>query len=365
MDPLRRMLSTPQRRKEKAQGLRPYSDPILRHKGNRLELAMALHDSLILGTTEVCEEEIDFFSVIKKWLPVEHPTGAANYTRGGASSSTSPPAVVQMDSDGSLWEMVQRLIADDRLGNCAWEPAPKVQLSSIEAICNLDLSGRAIGLGFAATFQADMPDYYYTLMTEEWQHPFFVLRGITVAELNKYLIAHGRRPLPNPKNQQFVCVIVLLMGWQWSVWVAECVLKDLLHFLFVLYKIRRSTAQRSKRIRDAGDPGTSPSTLREHLPPVFTFEARGNDTFIEAGRDTSISIAHRRRGGLGMGPDAETSTLSGSTVRGGDQGNIRRARAGLPQGRGRYHHGHRGAPTDRGKAGHVVAPLRGHPGDVG
>lgn len=173
LDPRRRMLSSEEARLARLAGVRPYSDPGLRNVEMKLELSMRMHDGRMLGTSETCGGEVDLFAVVKKWVEAKTPprqrprtpkvSGPPPTDLGGSSSSTAPPSVYQQDEAGAWWEMIQRLIADLAKINCSWEPPPKVQLSSTESVANLDCSEEVVQEGDVPNFQADMPEYYYTL----------------------------------------------------------------------------------------------------------------------------------------------------------------------------------------------------------
>ena len=57
--------------------------------------------------------------------------------------------------------------------------------------------------------------------------PFFCLPLLTVKDLNQLLQLRGYPPLEAP-GEHYLCLKVLLMGWSWSVWVAETCVEDVI-----------------------------------------------------------------------------------------------------------------------------------------
>ena len=52
----------------------------------------------------------------------------------------------------------------------------------------MDFSEEALEGGAVAGWFGDVPDYYYRVGIEEWQLPFFCLRGLRVRDLDRFLV---------------------------------------------------------------------------------------------------------------------------------------------------------------------------------
>ena len=89
---------------------------------------------------------------------------------------------------------------DKREENPRWKDPEKAQLSSPEALSALDASPEAIGTGAVAGWFGDVPDYYYRVGVEEWQLPFFCLRGLKVRDLDRFLQMMGEEPTGWPPS---------------------------------------------------------------------------------------------------------------------------------------------------------------------
>lgn len=224
--------------RELSKNVKRYSDPELQRPGVLMHLLFRLHMcGRMLAATANCVETVDFFSVVKKVQPYdETPPSSAS---SGTSSSKGPPRpavpweeptppLVVQSLNGMPFELIPRLIMDERYPNVRWRAPPRVQLTSPEVVGDVDMAASRLEGGSVAVLKADAPDYYYTLRVEEWMLPFFVVAGITVTAFNTFPASQGAPLIPCLPGQDYLAVCVLLMGWGWSVWTAETVLEDLL-----------------------------------------------------------------------------------------------------------------------------------------
>jgi hypothetical protein len=241
---------------------RAYQDPALENTETLLHLLLRLHDAKMLVSTDRAESHLSFFAVVKKIFEGEEAqleedrrlrlrkkaglkanpdlrTGTSSGSTGGPSRGSSSRTGPSQSTNGKMSTLrgavprnkiviQQRLIADNQVGNCDWRVAPKIQVSSTESVCALDFSAEHLQGDAVATFQGDAPDYYYTVEIEEWMHPWFAIRGIDVPTLNAFLRSKGRAPLREGPGYLVVAVRVLIMGWSWSCWIAECILEDIM-----------------------------------------------------------------------------------------------------------------------------------------
>ena len=168
---------------------RPYTHPLLRASRNLLRLVCRLYlAGMIMFVPEVAGE-VAMFTVIKK---MEEMKGA----------------------NGRIQQKVteQRLIFDERLENERWSLPPGAALSGATVLGYLeaDLEG---GLRFRG-YSGD-----------------FCVPGITTRDLRRALLKnHGVRLDPSVDGKPGVAVAALLMGFSWSVSLAQITLGDILGY---------------------------------------------------------------------------------------------------------------------------------------
>ena len=119
-----------------------FEDPVMKPRRVRLHLADRLVDSRMLGTPPHCAHELSFFAVVKKAVPLAEACKDERYAQC--------PLV-------RGHHIQQRLLMDERTGNCLWEEPPRTQLTSPEVMSEIDLSHRARRGGSVAQWKATLP----------------------------------------------------------------------------------------------------------------------------------------------------------------------------------------------------------------
>ena len=100
-------------------------------------------------------------------------------------------------------------------------------MSSPETIADVDLSVTQLQGGRTHQISGDLPESYYPLGLEDWQTEYFCAPGVTVTELNAYLVAHAILPLPQEEGEEHVALQIFCMGWSWAVWGGETTTEDI------------------------------------------------------------------------------------------------------------------------------------------
>jgi hypothetical protein len=101
-------------------------------------------------------------------------------------------------------------------------------MSSTESVCALDASPGTLDGDHLELAKGDCPDYYYTIAVERWMLPWFTIGSVSTKELNVLLRGRGLEELPEAGGRRFLAFKVLVMGWNWSVYIAEVILEDIL-----------------------------------------------------------------------------------------------------------------------------------------
>lgn len=173
----------------------PYNDPNLEGRAARMVLLKRMARANMLISVPICKGVIAMFTVVKKIL--EH----------GA--------------------FVQRLIFDERLQNLEWNDPPWCSLGASTAFPYIDVS-EEIKQGYHLRGgTGDIPDYYYRLHLPSYMAEYFCVEDITPAELAAELIADGQT-VNFDAQLPFIAVAAMVMGWSWSVYIAQTVLEDIL-----------------------------------------------------------------------------------------------------------------------------------------
>ena len=257
-DPTRSMLRPESEARELLGKVKRYQDPVLRVTENLLELLLLLYLGGMLATTSLCKETVNFFAVVKSAVRLgfleESGKPPSGKKKGASRSSTQEEASSSGDQasrkekkeeegekafrrkdlpDGSIldefgwvWELIQRLIMGERAGNCWWRTPPRTTLTSPEVISEIDCEPESLEDGHVHMGQADLPLWYYHLLLEIWQYPYFVIGGISLIMFNSFLKSRRYPEMVGGAGDIFVCLRVLLMGWSWSVWTAQTAAED-------------------------------------------------------------------------------------------------------------------------------------------
>ena len=172
---------------------RAYGDPVLKSKKEKLALTARLWACGALGFVDTVEEEVELFSVVKKY-----------------------------DDDGLL---VSRPVWDLRKGNMKWHSPPFVPLGSPASFVNLDLSDTdANGDPVSVTsVTGDISAMFTRCQTPPAIWPWFTLGGISIKDFVKYMAEQGVTVIP-PEGAVALAVTVLLMGWSWAPFLCQTLL---------------------------------------------------------------------------------------------------------------------------------------------
>ena len=136
----------------KIASLTPYQDPVLRSPHVTMELTARLWDARMLATTTESLETVSLFTVIKK---------------------------VEIDKTGARVRRT-RLVWDERRANERFKRPPRLPPGSAASFSNWDLAEAAIGAGSSVhSFTADLPDWFYRILTPVSLRPFFVFGNMT------------------------------------------------------------------------------------------------------------------------------------------------------------------------------------------
>ena len=229
-------------------GIRPFTDPGLRGKRDRLWLALRMWLAGMVATTARARGFVDIFTVVKKLhddagphassVPPARAGRKVKAHAGPVLERSGDPAVLQQRlQDIGLVErpvrageqyVTLRAVYDERFNNLAWRRPPWCGLASVEAISQLDFSNHA-SRGFVAEAACgDVADWYYRLRTPPEMQQFFCLQGITVSELYDLAVTCGFRPDFERDDSMFLCTTVLVMGFSWAVYFAQTALEDVL-----------------------------------------------------------------------------------------------------------------------------------------
>ena len=189
-----RMLAEGWRAAVEASDIVPFTDPALRSRRAKQELAGRLWMAgLLTGVTEV-KGTIHPFTVIKK-------------VRGPGS-----------------YDM--RLVLDQRKDNMAWKTPPWTPMASPGLFPYVQVPRDPTKE--VQIMVGDLPDMYWTLALPQAMAAHFCLEGVTPADLSNHLVkAYG-------VNVSFGADVVALgmqvpiMGWSWAVCLAQVTLEDCL-----------------------------------------------------------------------------------------------------------------------------------------
>ena len=192
-----------------------YQDKALENRDVLFHLLGRMRQGNMLRACQHQMGTVTFFTVVKKLLEV------------ASSERRDPLEPGFLASSSRVYQILLRLLMDQRWGNCQWMPPPRAQMSSPETIADMDLSMTQLKGGRAHLISGDLPEFYYTLGLEDWQTEYFCVPGVTVTELNQYFEAHGIRPLPQEAGEEHVALQIFCMGWSWAVWGGETTTEDI------------------------------------------------------------------------------------------------------------------------------------------
>ena len=190
-----------------------YVDPAI--SAQMLELALRMSEAKMLRGVKRAECTVGMFTVVKKVVPAAP----------GKGSPGCPD-----------YQILLRLVFDQRGPNRRWKEPPWIALGGPGALANLDLSRiphteeQVVKLWSVA---GDIPDWYYRLAIPEDMIPLFCLPDVKFSALLQALRDRGRHleaeqlEAETPEAQD-VGLRVLLMGWNWAVFLAQCCLRDIL-----------------------------------------------------------------------------------------------------------------------------------------
>ena len=169
-----------------------YSDPALEQRANLLQLAARLHRAGMVRAVDRCQARVGLFTVVKK---VEE--GRVHL----------------------------RLILDARQSNALWKTPPWCGLGGPSSLAWLDLSDIwEEGVTRLAISAGDVPDCYHRMLLPGSFAEWFVIDGITPADLAAHLNVD---PVAARLSGRFLGYCVVPMGWSWAVYFTQTCMQDL------------------------------------------------------------------------------------------------------------------------------------------
>ncbi|CAK0897173.1 unnamed protein product [Prorocentrum cordatum] len=175
---------------------RAYMDPSLRSRSARLQFALRLWESGMLGFTDICRAEVSVFFVMKK-----------------------------VNEAG---QFILRPVWDLRQVNKRFQKPPHLSLGSPMAMAELDLSDEITDGRVLQSTWGDVPDYFHRCKSCSELWPYMVFGGVTIPQLLKELKRQGKGVPAVPKGARYLCLVVMLMGFSWSPAICHGALEDLL-----------------------------------------------------------------------------------------------------------------------------------------
>ena len=132
---------------------------------------------------------------------------------------------IEVKKDGSKQTNL-RLIWDCRRVNCRFRQALWVPLGSPAAMGLIELGERVVQRRQFATFQGDVPDWFYILGLPEGLREWFVLEEVDPVELFEHAKKNGV-DIPEPAMDDVgVGAKINPMGFSWAVFLAHSCLTD-------------------------------------------------------------------------------------------------------------------------------------------
>ena len=202
--------------RELREGMKGYSDPVLRNRKTKLALIGRLWKSGMLVETREVFRNIEVFTVVKK---------------------------LEDQADGSVL-VHGRLIFDGRVPNTDWRDPPWVGLSGPGCMAGLDL-GAVEEAGLKARLATgDVPDWFYKLGIPRALAGYFGWEGVSTKELAELLRGEGwTGPLPDEEMGKCLGMGVLVMGWSWAVYLAQSALEAIVVGLAPDFRRERQLVQ--------------------------------------------------------------------------------------------------------------------------
>jgi hypothetical protein len=201
------------RQAQQEAGQESYMDPRLREHVLQLGVRMALAG--MLKAVKVCRNVVGMFTVVKK----------AEVKEG------RDPAKITIDDV----KLSLRLVFDQRSGNQDWIDPPWIGLSGPTAMAALDIGEEiAENPDLRLKFRTgDAPDWFYRLGVPEAMAEWFCLDGLSGTALYHELVRLGHEDAAghflgdlNVNEAVGAGVGVLVMGWSWAGFFAQCALCD-------------------------------------------------------------------------------------------------------------------------------------------
>ena len=178
-----------------------------------------MSDSGVVPITDLHFKEPSNLLALAKWMAAGGMLRAVPQVFGAMPIFTvAKKASMTKDSvDVSL-----RLIFGLRLENEGWRDAPWCGLGGVSSLSYLDVS-EELQEGFELLFAVgDIPDYFYMLEIPEELSQYFTLEGLSAQALRSVLDPG----VELPGEGDVVACRVLLMGYKWSVFIAQTVPED-------------------------------------------------------------------------------------------------------------------------------------------
>ena len=175
---------------------RAYTDPSLRHRAARLDFAVRLWESGMLGFTHVCKSNVSVFFVMKK-----------------------------VREDGIY---VLRPVWDMRRVNKRFKSPPHLNLGSPMAMAELDLSDEITQGRMLKSTWGDVPDFFHRCRSCSELWPYMVYEGVSIDEFLKELKKRKLKVPTVPKGSKHLCLVVMLMGFSWSPAICHGALEDII-----------------------------------------------------------------------------------------------------------------------------------------
>jgi hypothetical protein len=123
------------------------------------------------------------------------------------------------------WEVIMRMVFDDRRINVCFKRPPWASLGGLGALALVDLSSQYREGWTVGFVTGDIPDFYYRLLIPAWLLSFFTLDHVSLRDLRRALAQDGVE-LDWPSDS-FIAVAGLGMGWSWAVYLSQMCLEDI------------------------------------------------------------------------------------------------------------------------------------------